>query len=226
MSSAFQSTADNNTHSNDEFKSVSKAAVACIVFTILGITAFLSEVFVLLPILGVGFGLSALANFRRYPDELVGRTPAKIGLIVSAVLLVSSISMHAYIYATEVPDDHRRISFGDLVDNNKTSLPYSEKAQEFDGQKVFIKGYVRPPSGKKKRLKNFIMVGDFGDCCFGGSPKITDVIAVRIKSDDTVNYSYGLRRIAGTFRLNPNTAPASEKEVPQVFYEIEANYVR
>ena len=91
---------------------------------------------------------------------------------------------------------------------------------------MFIKGYMRPPSGKKKRLKNFIMVGDFGDCCFGGNPKITEVIAVKISSDDTVDYSYGLRRIGGTFRLNPNTRPVNEKEVPQVFYEIEANHVR
>lgn len=226
MSSDFQSSSNQDAFQNDDFKSVSKSAVACTVFAILGLTAFLSELFVLLPILGVGFGLAALAGFRRYPDELVGQTPAKIGLLVSTVVLISSVAMHAYIYATEVPDNHRRISFGDLVDNDRTLLPYSEKAEEFDGQKVFIKGYVRPPSGKKKRLKSFIMVGDFGDCCFGGSPKITDVVAVKIKSDDTVDYSFGLRRIAGTFKLNPNTAPASEKEVPQVFYEIEANYVR
>lgn len=210
----------------NEFKSVSKSAVACLAFAILGIAAFLAELFVILPLLGVGCGLSALISIKRYPDELVGKVPAQIGLVVSLICLVGSIAMHSYIYATEVPPDHRRISFSDLSDNRKTNLPYSEKAKELDGQKVFIKGYVRPPSGKKKRLKNFIMVGDFGDCCFGGSPKITEVIAVKIKSSDTVDYSYGLRRIGGTFRLNPNTAPVNEKEVPQVFYEIEAHHVR
>ncbi len=226
MNSEFQSSSQNDGHSNDEFRSVSKSAVACLVFAILSAAAFMAQLFVILPIIGIGCGVAALAGIRRYPDELVGRTPARIGLAVCVAVLIGSVAMYSYIYATEVPPDHRRISFYDLRDNKKTNLPYSEKAKELDGQKVFIKGYVRPPSGKKKRLKNFIMVGDFGDCCFGGSPKITEVIAVKINSSDTVDYSYGLRRIGGTFRLNPNTAPVNEKEVPQVFYEIEANHVR
>jgi len=198
MNSDFQSSSLNDAHSNDEFKAVSKAAVACLVFAILSASAFMSQLFVILPIIGIGCGVAALAGIKRYPDELVGRIPARIGVLVCAVLLIGSVAYHSYVYATEVPPDHRRIS----------NLPYSEKAQELDGQKVFIKGYVRPPSGKKRRLKNFIMVGDFGDCCFGGNPKITEVIAVKISSDDTVDYSYGLRRIGGTFRLNPNTVEA------------------
>lgn len=211
---------------SDEYRSVSKAMVACLAFAFLSLSAFLAQVFVLLPILGVGFGLVALANFRRYPNEMVGKKPALIGLIVCAVLLVASVSMHAIIYATEVPENYQRISFRDLAPNRKTSLPFSEKAMEFHGKQVFIKGYVRPPSGKKTKLDKFIMVGDFGDCCFGGSPDITDVIAVKIKIDETVNYGYGLRRIGGIFKLNPNTVVPDEKEIPRVFYEIHADYVR
>lgn len=210
----------------DEYRAVSKAMVACLAFAVLSVSAFMAQVFVLLPILGVGFGLVAMANFRRYPNELVGKKPAFIGLIVCAVLLVASVSMHAIIYATEVPENYQRISFRDLAPNRRTSLPFSEKAMELHGKQVFIKGYVRPPSGKKTKLDKFIMVGDFGDCCFGGSPDITDVIAVKIKIDDTVNYSYGLRRIGGIFKLNPNTVAPDEKEIPKVYYEIHANYVR
>ncbi len=226
MNSEFRSTAQNDAYSQDEFKSVSKSAVASLVFAILSVTAFLAQFFVILPIIGVGCGVVALAAFKRYPEELVGRKPALVGLAICVLMLIGSVSMHSYIYATEVPPEHQRISFGDLRANRRTNLPYSEKAKELDGKKVFIKGYVRPPSGKKKRLKSFIMVGDFGDCCFGGNPDITEVIAVKIKSDDTVDYSLGLRRIGGTFRLNPDKAAVSEKEVPQVFYEIEANHVR
>jgi len=88
---------------------------------------------------------------------------------------------------------------------------------ELDGKKVFIKGYVRPPGGKKRKLQDFILVGDFGSCC---------VVAVSIIGDDTVDYGYALRRIAGTFRLNKQTKRTKEKEVPQVFYEIHTNEVR
>lgn len=210
----------------DQYRSVSKATVACLAFSVLSLAAFMAQIFVILPILGVGFGLVAMANFRRYPNELVGKAPAKVGLIVSGVLLIASVAMHSIIYATEVPENYQRISFRDLAPNPRTSLPFSEKAPELHGKQVFIKGYVRPPSGKKNKLKQFIMVGDFGDCCFGGSPKITDVVAVKIKIDETVDYSYGLRRIGGVFKLNPNSVAPDEKEIPRVFYEIDANYVR
>ena len=208
------------------YRSLSKPAVASLTFAILGLSSFLHPVFVLLPTLGVGFGLIALASFRRFPDELVGKIPAQIGFFVSLICLVSSVGMHAVIYATEVPEGYQRITYSTLRDNPKTSLPFAEKAKELDGERVFLKGYVRP-GVKKKNLKDFILVGDFGDCCFGGNPKITEVVAIHIVDDDkTVNYGFALRRIAGVFRLNPNSKSIREKDVPQVFYEIEADYVK
>lgn len=225
---AFQDPVSLKSHHEQEFqyRSVSKAAVASLVFAILGLTAFLSPIFVLLPALGTGFGFLALANFHRYPEELVGKAAAKIGLVVSLICLLTSFALHSYIYATEVPEGYQRITYAMLRSNPKTSLPYSEQAEELDGKKVFLKGYVRP-SDKKTKLKNFILVGDFGECCFGGNPKISEVVAISILDDDTtVNYSFALRRIGGVFRLNPNTKITTEKDIPQVFYEIEADHVK
>ena len=76
------------------------------------------------------------------------------------------------------------------------------------------------------KLKEFILVGDWGTCCFGGNPKITDVVAVKIVGDQTVDYGYSVRRVVGTFRLNKSTRRTNEKDIPQVFYEIEAEQVR
>lgn len=210
------------------YRSVSKSAIASMTFAIFGaMVAFLGQPFVLIPALGLGFGLVALSSFRRFPDELTGKGVGKIGLILSLVILVSSVIYHSVIYATEVPDGHMRIAFSDLRPNPKTPhIPFSEKSMELDGKKVFIKGYVRPPGGKQRKLQEFILVGDFGSCCFGGDPKITDVVAVSIIGEDTVDYGYALRRIAGTFRLNKRTKRTKEKEVPQVFYEIHTNEVR
>ena len=209
------------------YRSISKAAIASFTFAIFGaMTAFLAQMFVLIPVLGLVFGLVSLASFRRFPDEMTGKAFAKIGLICSLLIFVTSVAYHSYIYATEVPPDHMRIAFSDLRPNPKTpNIPYSPKSEELDGKKVFLKGYVRP-GVKKRKLKEFILVGDFGSCCFGGDPKITDVVAVSIIGDDTVDYGYSLRRIAGTFRLNKRTRRTKEKDVPQVFYEIHTNEVR
>ena len=224
---AFQDQPTTHSHESDRFqyRSVSKAAISSLVFAVFGLTSFVSPIFVVLPALGVGLGLVALANFKRYPDELVGKFAAKIGLMVSLACLIASIAQHSYVYATEVPDGYQRINYGMLRDNPKTALPFSENAAKLDGKQVFLKGYVRP-GARKQKLKNFILVGDFGDCCFGGSPDITEVVAIDIKIDKTVNYSYALRRIAGTFKLNPNSKRVNEKDVPQVFYEIHADHVK
>jgi len=60
-----------------------------------------------------------------------------------------------------------------------------------------------------------------------GNPKISEVVAVDILlPDKTLDYDYALRRIGGTFRLNPQTIATGEADVPQVFYLIEADYVK
>ncbi len=208
------------------YRAVCKTSVTSVIFGILGVTAFLAQLFVVVPLLAMMFGVMALIAIKKYPDELVGAGAAKFGLILGAVCLVASLAMHSFIYATEVPDGYRRISFAELKPDRASGKGPPERVGGFDGETVFIKGYVRPPSGKSKGLKSFIMVGDFGDCCFGGDPAITDVISVKIVSDDTINYGYGLRRIGGVFKLNKHTTPSNEKEIPRVFYEIEADYVK
>ena len=53
-----------------EYRSISKAAVASFIFAIMGgLTFLLAAHFVLLPFLAAVFGLVALGNFRRFPDE-------------------------------------------------------------------------------------------------------------------------------------------------------------
>lgn len=209
-----------------QYRAVSKSAVVCMVFAVMStLLAFVSELFVVLPLLGVAFGVAAFVAFRKYPGELVGKPVALIGFFLSLILLVSSSAYHGYVYATEVPKDCLRISFYDLKPGPRSATPFAKKAEELDGKKVFLKGYVRP--GEKQRgLKNFIFVGDFGSCCFGGNPKITDIIAVSIASDDTVDYSLRKRKISGEFHLHRRALKSDEKDIPGIYYEIIADNVQ
>jgi hypothetical protein len=208
------------------YRAVSKAAVASVVFGILGSFSIWASVFIILPLLGLAFALIARSNIRRYPEELTGKAPAAIGLVFNLLLLVGSIGYHSYVYATEVPEGYQRISFSDLKPKpRESSLPFSPKAKDLDGKKVFLKGWVRP-SDKKSGLKQFILVGDFGSCCFGGSPKPTDVVAVDIVVDQTVDYSLMQRKIGGTFRLNTRPVQVGDAEVPALYYQLEADYLK
>ena len=208
-----------------QYRTISKAAVASIAFAVLGLGAFVFQAFVLLPVLAIGFGIVALIEIRKYPAEVTGKLAAQIGLGCGVLIAAGSIAMHTYVFMTEVPDGYERMTFSDLRLNKRTKLPFSEKSQKLDGTKVFLKGYVRP-GDKRTNLTNFILVGDFGDCCFGGNPKITEIVAVNIISDDLIDHSYFLRKIGGTFRLNPNAREIGEDGIPRVFYTIEADYIR
>ncbi len=208
------------------YRAVSKAALASVVFAILGSFSIWASVFIILPLLGLVFALIARSNLRRYPEELSGSAPATIGLVLNLLLLIGSVGYHSWVYATEVPEGYDRISFYDLKPKpRESSFPFSPKAKDLDGKKVFLKGWVRP-SDKKTGLKKFILVGDFGSCCFGGSPKPTDVVAVEIVTDQTVDYSLMQRKIGGTFRLNTRPVQVGEAEIPALYYQLEADYLK
>lgn len=220
---AFKSVTDG--HDEFEYRSISKAAIVCVVFAIIAALAFLSEVFVLFPLLGVCFGAVALTNIRKYPDELIGKLAAQIGTVVCALCFAGAVSWHAYVWFTEVPEGYQRISFSTLNADPKSGIDYSEEAVELDGKNVFVRGYVRP-GAKKTRLKKFILVGDFGSCCFGGDPDIWDIVAIDIKTDKTVDYGFGRRKIGGKFKLNKRPVGHREKDIPGIVYEIEADHIK
>jgi hypothetical protein len=206
------------------YRSVSKTAVLTAVFAVFSLTAYLSTALLIFPVIGIILGVFAILGFRRYPDELVGRPLAKSGLGICALCLLAGAGWHTYQYNTEVPPDYQRISFRMLQPTG--SMAYSHEMEALDGKKVFVKGFVLP-SDQKRNLKNFILVGDWGQCCFGGNPKMTDVIAVTLEGDLRVDYSWRTRHIGGVFHLNKTPKlSAANKDVPRVVYSITADYLK
>jgi hypothetical protein len=207
------------------YRSVSKAAITSVALAVLGIAGFWAPLFVVLPVLAICFGVIGLSNIRKFPGELVGTGAAWIGIVAGSLILVGSVSFITYVYMTEVPEGYTRVTFYDLKPSSRSSRLFTERAEELDGQKIFIKGYVRP-GNQSRGLKKFVLTGDFGDCCFGGNPKITEIIGVTITGAQTVDYDLRYRKILGTFRLNKSPKVINEKDVPSIIYEIEASEVR
>jgi hypothetical protein len=185
----------------------------------------LSASLIVFPIIGLVLYLFARRSFRLFPQELTGRKLMVVGGALNLVLLVAGSAWHTYCYNTEVPENYQRILFSFLKPEKNRKLPYSQKAEELDGKRVFIKGYVRP-SDRKTNLKDFIFVGDFGQCCFGGNPKINEIIDVSFTTDDRIDYSLRRRHIGGVFRLHKDTKRTTEKDVPRALYTIEADYLK
>ena len=122
---------------------------------------------------------------------------------------------------TEVPLGYERISYAELQ-ANETGAPVPASAKALDGKKVFIKGYVYP-GAQTQGIQRFVLVRDNGTCCFGGAmPKLNDMVDVKLADSLRVNYSTGVFRVAGTFRVQPTDAPG----LGQVLYQLDADYVK
>jgi hypothetical protein len=206
------------------YRALSKSAVFCLVVGLLSFTALMAPVLLVLPALGLLLGMVALGQLRRYPAELSGRPAALIGLALSVVLLIGGSVLHAVAYATEVPEGFQRISFADLQPVREApQLPVSPKALELNGQKVFIKGYLYP-DGQQYNIKRFILIPDLGTCCFGGQPKLTDMVEVTLRDPLRTVFELRKRRLAGTLMVDTRLKPVSG--LNGVYYRMDAEYVR
>ena len=72
-----------------------------------------------------------------------------------------------------------------------------------DNEKIFLKGYMYP-TRQTEGIQVFVFCRDSGDCCFGGTPKVEDMIVVRLEGDKTTDFAPGLVSVAGTFKLRRN----------------------
>jgi hypothetical protein len=209
----------------DEYKTLSKAAIASVLLLIIGLLGLVSAPFLVVPVLGILLGAWAWRNLRRYPDELSGRLPTAVGIVGSAVVLVAGSIWHIHEYMTEVPPGYVRISFDDLQPTaGQSSTGEPVIPTELDGQRVFVKGYVHPGVASLGYNRKFILVPDMGTCCFGGQPKLTDMIEVTILDQKGVKYSTRKQKLGGVLRVT-NRLKKVAGGLTGGIYELEADYV-
>ena len=206
----------------EQYRALSISAVSSLVLGVLSVLALLEWVLAVIPLLGIVTGVVALAKIRRCEGELTGARLAKIGITLSAVLLISGWTWMSIEYAVEVPEGFQRITFRELQPHRETPGELPPEALELDGQQVFVKGYVFP-GAQREGLTEFVLVPDRGTCCFGGQPKLTDMIYVKLQGDQQVDFSFYQRKLAGTFRV---LAGRSADKVGSVIYHLDAEYVK
>ena len=207
------------------YRALSRSAIAALLLFLIALFGLIPpfEALLALAILGVLFSLLAMRSIRRYPNEFSGLGLAKFSLVVNALLLVGGIGMHTYVYMTEVPPGHVRVPFYQLKFDAEPDQP-TETALTLDGKDVFIKGYIHPSSGGGM-LRQFVLVGDLGTCCFGGQPKSSEMIEVTLTGGQTIKGGMTRRKLAGKFTLNK--VPHKQADFDNlVFYRLKGNKVQ
>lgn len=225
------------------YRAVSRSAILGLVLAVVGLVplalAFASWKFNYGDALPTGTlaafigGAAAILGFigwlaiRRYPEEYTGSKLALAALGLGATQLVGGSAMAGHTYATEVPDGYVRTGFWELQpDPDYPEFLVSKRAMELKDNKIFIKGYMHPGVASMGKVDHFILVPDMGTCCFGGDPKSTDMIEVKV-TDAANRLAYSKRRIklAGTFVVNEYASRSLEMKNP-IFYKLQVDQLR
>lgn len=167
---------------------------------------------------GFGFvcGVRGLVQTGRYPQDFTGRPLAWAGTVMTALLVVCGWGAMSYVYQTEVPEGFQRLSYAELQ-SKRGLVEVPESAMKFNEQQVFVKGYMYPGQFEHG-IRQFILCRDNGQCCFGGKPKINDMIYVRMKDTESISYATHIRKLTGKFRVQPGQAL---HELGTVFYYLD-----
>ncbi|MBL9125331.1 MAG: DUF4190 domain-containing protein [Planctomycetaceae bacterium] len=211
------------TPEGEDYRALSSTAVASLVAGVLSVLCFLGWSMAILPLLGVLLGARALWSIRRTPDELTGKRLAVAGIVLSLACFAGGWGWLSYVYLTEVPDGYTRVSFSQLQpDASRQGEIFPPSALELDGKRVFIKGYVKP-GAQAGGIKEFLLVRDLRECCFGDStPKLTDMVLVRLQDPLRADFSLWPRGLAGTLHVKPDALGRPDS----VLYSLDADYLK
>ena len=204
------------------YRALAPSAVVSLVLGVLSVASLLDFwVLKAVPALGVVVGAAALWRIRSRPHELSGTKPALIGVVLSAVLLFAGSALAVYQQVTKVPDGYDPISYTRLKSPlGDTVIP--NEARALDGKRIFIEGFMYPTE-HDRGITRFILCRDNGDCCFGGSPPMSERILVELKDPLQTVFTGGLRHVAGTFHVTGALAVDVKKDV---LYSLEADYIK
>lgn len=195
----------------DEFsyKPVPAIAPVALLLGICSASALLSVMGIAFAIFGAFLGTVGFWKIRSSRGEMGGAKLSVTGAVLSLIFLVSGVSYHSYLYATEVPEGFRRVNFNRDI-SRKGFAPGANGVPEpnpdvmaLNGKEVFLKGYMYP-TRQTTGIQSFVLVKDTGECCFGGQPQMTDMIEVDLGQGMAVDHHEQiLVAVAGVFRVNP-----------------------
>jgi hypothetical protein len=198
-------------------------------FVVLSLSAFLWYELLAVPVLGLLLGLTAIWQIKRSQGAYGGLLVATVssGLIVG--IAVVAVGFHAVVIATELPPGLQRVSFVNDISSKELVIrddvvEVDPDVKKLDGTPVFLKGFMYPTRDTHGKT-SFVLCKDNGQCCFGGTPKITDMIYVEMKPGQKVDHYAGLVAVGGEFRIQPKLE-SGLSEAGDPVYKLECGYFR
>lgn len=107
--------------------------------------------------------------------------------------------------AENKPDGPKDVTFDDVKLELKKGDPYdasllTPKIKQLDGKAIRIRGYILP-SFKQDGIKQFVLVRDNMECCFGPGALLHDCILVEMLGSATATFTVRPISVEGTFSI-------------------------
>lgn len=207
-----------------EYRPVPPLVPVSAAFVLLSLSAFAWDMLLIVPLIGSVLAFLGWRQVSRSAGAYSGGLMAAACALLLPMMTASAAGLHLYFYATEVPEGFQRVSFAtDIADKgfltDRGEMGIHPDVEALADQPVFLKGYMYP-TRDTLNLSSFVLCKDSGDCCFGGQPKMTDMVYVEMEPGRTVDYRAGLVSVAGVFRTTPSLDPTGLNPV----YKLDGQY--
>ena len=102
-------------------------------------------------------------------------------------------------------------TFDDLRFEMKVGEPFrremlTDAINALDGQPIRIRGFILP-TAQKRGIKQFVLVRDNQECCFGPGAALFDCILVEMQPGATAEFTIRPVAVAGKFSINEIIGP-------------------
>ncbi|PHS08738.1 MAG: hypothetical protein COA78_12550 [Blastopirellula sp.] len=211
-------------HQYQQYRSLSAVAVVALFLGMISLLGLMAISMLPIAVGGIAIGLFAISSVTKNAEHVSGKPVAILGTVLSVFSLVAGASWFYYDEYVDIPEGYTVMQFGELQPDTEAigKAPVPERAWKYDGEQILVKGYVYPHD-KKNGLTRFVLVPDFDTCCFGGQPKITDMIEVHLKNNLKVDFSWNRRKIGGKLTINKQLKQIHD--LKGVYYELDADYI-
>ena len=220
----------------EQYRVVSRIALCALAASIIGLLSVLDfSTFWLIAAVALVISWLAHNQISSSDGSIVGKLPARVATVLSLIGLIGGYAWEEYSFYLRVPENHIPLKWSHLEPEGRGGrggLP--ERVSKADGKDVYIEGYVHPGVSGMGNIAQFVLVGDFDTCCFGGQPKPWDMIEVQLPENVTIQYNRERREIWGKLVVNQSQRTAvgttgtvmGDEQLRGGYYQLEAVGIR
>jgi hypothetical protein len=134
-------------------------------------------------------------------------------LLTQAILSVCALTWCLSAQESHAADSYKNVTFDDIKldlkkdEKFKRSQHLTDKVEELDGAKIRIRGWIHPSVFTQTGIKQFVLVRDNQECCFGPGAALHDCIWVQMEDGASTNFTTRPIAVEGVFRVEEVPGP-------------------